>query len=447
MTLDIVDTSRVAQPEQSLWESHDRMALALEGSGTGVWDRDVAAGTIHYSTGWKALFGYTEAQVSDRIEDSYKRVHPDDLAYVQATIQRHFDQKCDSYVVEHRLLCADGSYRWASSRGKVISRDHEGKPLRMIGTTTDITAMRALSEQLRRSADLITRLTNEVPGLVFEMCVSAQKEVVFSYVSDGVRDIYETTPQQLGRDARLLEAVIHPDDIAHYKASLAACAASQTPWQLEYRVVLPKQGLRWRQGNARPRRLDDGSTVWHGLITDVTDRKHTELQLQEFATIDFLTKLPNRRCFMARMETELTRVQRIHSTRTSVLMCDIDHFKKINDSHGHATGDQVLQHFAGILAGALRELDIVGRIGGEEFAVVLSGAGITEANLFAVRLQQHLAEHPLIEFGTPIAVTVSIGIAIMRADDSNVDATLHRSDMALYRAKERGRNRIEIDAA
>jgi PAS domain S-box-containing protein len=92
--------------------------------------------------------GYTDSEIINRFEDSYTRVHSDDLAFVQATMQSHFDQKTESYAVEHRIRCKDASYKWISSRGKVVSRDMQGKPLRMIGTTTDITAMRALSDRL-----------------------------------------------------------------------------------------------------------------------------------------------------------------------------------------------------------------------------------------------------------------------------------------------------------
>lgn len=434
----------IKKAEATLRESETRMALAIEGSGTGIWDRNVPAGEIHYSACWKAILGYTESELTNRIEDSYTRVHPDDLAYVKATIQRHFDQKTESYAVEHRIRCKDGSYKWISSRGKVVSRDAEGKPLRMIGTTTDITAIRALSDRLQQSVELITSLTNEVPGLVYQYRLLPNGDAFFSYASEGIRDIYEVMPEQVADNVSLIHQIIHPDDFANYCASLDASAAGLTPWYLEYRVILPRQGLRWRHGNARPRRLQDGSTLWHGFITDVTERKRIEIELQEFATIDFLTQLPNRRYFMTRMEEELARIQRIPGTRTAVLMCDLDYFKIINDSYGHAIGDLVLKHFAIILRDELRKNDTVGRVGGEEFAVVLSGASVTEANIFAKRVQKQIATTPFVEGDKTISMTVSIGIAVMNVTDASADASLSRSDKALYRAKKNGRNRIEI---
>lgn len=439
-----INEIKLKKAEDILRESETRMSLAIEGSETGIWDRNVLTGEIHYSAGWKAIVGCTDVKMSNRIEDSYGRVHPEDLAYVQAAMQAHFDQETESYAVEHRIHCADGSYKWISSRGKVVSRDIKGKPLRMIGTTNDITAMRTLSDKLQQSVDLITSLTNEVPGCVFQYQLSSNGEGFFTYVSEGVRDIYELTPEQVVGNFALIQRRIHPDDFDNFCASFDAAAVSLTPWHLEYRVILPVQGLRWRRGDARPRRLPDGTTLWHGFITDITERKRIEIELQEFATIDFLTRLPNRRCFMAEMEEELARIQRFDGTHTAVLMCDLDHFKIINDSHGHAIGDLVLKHFAAILGNALRKNDAAGRIGGEEFAVVLSGAGIAEATAFAQRVQQQIAETPLVVGDKTILVTVSIGIAVMAATDASADAPLNRSDLALYRAKENGRNRIEF---
>lgn len=439
-----IDETKLNSAEDKVREYETRMALAIEVSGTGIWDRNIVTGEIHYSSSWKAILGYKEGEISNQIEDSYARVHPDDFASVQAAIQAHFDQKTAIYTVEHRIRCKDGSYKWISSRGRVVSRDAEGKPLRMIGTTTDITSMRMLSENLQQSVDMITDLTNEIPGMVFQYRLLPNGETFFPYASQGIKDIYEMTPEQVMRSASAVQQIIHPDDLEHYLASFNESAANQKPWRLEYRVILPRQRLRWRQGHARPIRLEDGSILWHGFIADVTERKRIEIELQEFATIDFLTQLPNRRYFMARMDEELVQIKRIPNPHSAVLMCDLDLFKRINDSHGHAVGDLVLKHFANLLRGELRKHDTVGRVGGEEFAVVLSGMGIAEANIFAERLQKRLAERPLIAGEITIAVTTSIGISTMKPTDLNADASLLRSDKALYRAKETGRNRIEV---
>lgn len=167
-------------------------------------------------------------------------------------------------------------------------------------------------------------------------------------------------------------------------------------------------------------------------------------ELREMATTDFLTDLSNRRHFMARMEQELARVQRLDAQQAAVVVLDLDHFKRINDTHGHATGDTVLRNFAALLRGELRKVDTAGRVGGEEFAILLPGADRAAAEAFAERLRQKVMETPIMHDGQTIRVTVSIGISAMTPRDASADAALVRADGALYRAKEGGRNRVEV---
>lgn len=420
--------------------------LALLTSGVGVWDRDIASGRITYSAAWKSMLGYAEHEISDRIEDSYTRVHADDLAQVQATIGAHFDNSTPNYTVEHRIRCKDGSYKWVLSRGRVVSRDEHGKPLRMTGITTDITDTVALSEKLRQNAELLTLLTDEVPGLVYQYRLAADGTGAYTYASAGIATLFGITPAQALADAQALEATIHADDISQFRDSLANSACTLERWSLQFRVVLPDGAERWREVNAGPRRLDDGSTLWHGFIADITAHKLLELQLHDAASTDFLTGLPNRRHVMTRMDQELARIQRSVLARSAVLMFDLDLFKQINDRYGHATGDAVLIQFSAILRHELRKVDSVGRIGGEEFAIVLSDADMGEAELFAQRVRERLARAPMVAAGEPIAVTVSIGIAAMLATDQSIAASLSRADSALYLAKQEGRDRVRIAA-
>ena len=424
----------------------DLLTLAVSHSGTGVWDRDIPSGRIAYSPAWKAMLGYDEHEVSDRIEESYLRVHPDDLPGVQATISAHFDNHCDTYAVEHRLRCKDGSYKWVLSRGRVVSRDTEGKPLRMTGVTTDITSTVALSDKLRQSAELLTHLTNEVPGLVYQYREDADGVATFPYASAGIGIIYGTTPQLAAQDASVVEAAVHPDDLHAYRSSRAVSGATLERWHIQFRVLLPEVGERWREVEARPRRLDDGSTVWHGFVADITAHKQLERQLQDAAATDFLTGLPNRRHIMARMEQELARVRRDDQALVAVLMFDLDLFKNINDRYGHAMGDDVLKHFSQVLMHELRKVDSVGRIGGEEFLIILSGADMADAFGFAERVRARLAGAPLCTGDLLIPITVSIGISALRQADVTITTSLSRADGALYQAKQAGRDRVVIAA-
>lgn len=421
------------------------LALAIQGSGTGVWDRDLSSGRIHYSAAWKSMLGYAANEVSNRIEDAFARIHPDELEQVKQTMQAHISGQTEQYQVEHRLRCRDGSYKWVCSRGKVVSRDASGKAQRMLGITTDISTLRSLSERLQHNVELITQLTDQVPGVLFQFCSQTDGNGYFTYLSAGVRDLFEVTQEQLLQNPKLLDSCVHPDDLEVFNQSRAQALRDVCIWHVEYRVQLPVQGLRWHLGEARPQRKADGSVVWHGMVTDITERKRFERELHEFASMDALTQLSNRRVFMDYLETEQARVQRRDLSTSSLLMCDLDHFKLVNDRWGHGVGDRALRHFSNILRSQLRASDLAGRIGGEEFAVLLSGAGSFPARDFACRVQHALANQPLRVESEAIHLTLSIGITQLSPQDATPDNALSRADKALYRAKQNGRNRVEIN--
>ena len=419
-----------------------RLSAAVAASGSGVWDRDLCNGEIIYSSAWKAMLGYDDADVGTRIEESYGRVHPADLPMVQAAIADHQHGRTAGYEVEHRLRCKDGSYKWVLSRGKVVSRDASGRALHMTGVTIDLTSTLALSHKLRESAELLADLTDQIPGMAFQFAVHADGQRRFTYVSAGVLDLFGCSAEQACADPANVESLIHADDRALYRASLADAAQAASRWQCEFRVQCDGAGERWCHAQARPRVLPGGGMLWHGFVADITERKQIERRLQDAAATDFLTGLPNRRDIMTCMEQELLRLRASDQASSVVLMFDLDLFKHINDDFGHAAGDEVLKHFSAVLRHELRKVDAVGRIGGEEFAVVLSDAGGEAAHGYAQRVRARLAATPIVHEGRAIAVTVSTGIAVMRSDDASVTSSLSRADAALYRAKQAGRDCI-----
>ncbi|UGQ46877.1 CHASE domain-containing protein [Massilia endophytica] len=176
---------------------------------------------------------------------------------------------------------------------------------------------------------------------------------------------------------------------------------------------------------------------------DITERKRLNEELQLLATTDSLTGLPNRREFMRRLEEQQGRLLRGLDGQAAVLMLDIDHFKNVNDQHGHAVGDAVIRHLASLMKESQRKVDMLGRVGGEEFAALLPGADPEAARVFAERLRQRIEATPLRQEGLTLSVTVSVGIAAMDPGDEKAEAVLARADEALYCAKRGGRNRVE----
>jgi diguanylate cyclase (GGDEF)-like protein len=182
------------------------------------------------------------------------------------------------------------------------------------------------------------------------------------------------------------------------------------------------------------------------LAEDITVRKRLETELRAMATTDMLTGLPNRRHFLARLHEEHARLRRHDVQHAAVLMLDLDHFKRINDTFGHPTGDAVLAHVASLIGAEVRSIDTAGRLGGEEFAVILTGATEAAALEFAERLRRKIASTPTHHEGHAVTVTASIGIAAMTLRDAAAETALARADTAMYRAKAAGRNRIELVA-
>ena len=180
-----------------------------------------------------------------------------------------------------------------------------------------------------------------------------------------------------------------------------------------------------------------------GIIRDISERKIHEVELKRQAFIDYLTGVNNRGHFMELAELELNRTVR-YANPLSILMMDIDFFKKVNDTYGHKIGDMVLKRLAEVCVAALREVDIIGRIGGEEFAILLPETDTNEAKEVAERLRDSVEKTriTLEGGGLPLQSTVSIGVASLRSREDNIDVLLNLADGALYTAKANGRNRV-----
>jgi diguanylate cyclase (GGDEF)-like protein len=180
--------------------------------------------------------------------------------------------------------------------------------------------------------------------------------------------------------------------------------------------------------------------VW--FFRDITTRKQTELALRALARHDSLTGIMNRRYFMERVGQEFARARRYH-TPLVLAAFDIDHFKRINDRYGHAIGDEVIRAACNASRAIMRETNLFGRIGGEEFAVLLVNCDINGSKVFAERLRNAVAGVKVTSQGEDIICTVSIGLAARRHDDTSADMWLERADRAMYRAKQNGRNCFE----
>ncbi|GAB5459662.1 MAG: sensor domain-containing diguanylate cyclase [Henriciella sp.] len=178
-------------------------------------------------------------------------------------------------------------------------------------------------------------------------------------------------------------------------------------------------------------------------VNDLVNLEEEKCELFELATIDPLTKALNRRAFYRFGDRELRRSKRDYTSLTT-LMLDIDHFKSVNDDHGHAMGDQVLAKLVAVSANMLRQEDLVGRLGGEEFGIVLVDTDAAGAAKVAERIRGAIKQFTFPGDMGPFSVTVSIGISQLDHGDSSINEALERADNALYKAKRSGRDRVEI---
>ncbi|UUY07127.1 diguanylate cyclase [Pseudomonas sp. J452] len=319
-------------------------------------------------------------------------------------------------------------------------RDADAQLVGYLGIAIDITAARHSREALEARDELLEKLTANVPGAIYQYQLNTDGTSCFPYASLGLRALYELEPESLRQNGEAVFQRIHPEDLDGVKRSVLTSAEQLTPWREEYRVLLPRQGLRWLRGEASPERLSDGRVLWHGYLTDVTGPKLVEQELRTLSITDTLTGAYNRRYFQERLEMEISRAKRQSAQGPAVVMLDIDHFKLINDRFGHDTGDQVLKAVCERIRQRLRNIDVFCRLGGEEFIVLAPATSEDQAMILAEALWQILRNEPVDGVGI---VTASFGVTAWRPGESSA-ALLSRVDAAVYKAKAAGRDRLQV---
>jgi diguanylate cyclase (GGDEF)-like protein/PAS domain S-box-containing protein len=223
-------------------------------------------------------------------------------------------------------------------------------------------------------------------------------------------------------------------------------AKTQSTAPIDQVVKISPRWHRKKDGTVFPVEITARFIQWKGLsvhiaaIRDITERREVEQELERLAITDPLTGLLNRRQFFIEAEELFARAQH-HPYELSTLMIDIDHFKKVNDQHGHATGDAALREVARRLNENVRPTDVVGRYGGEEFTIILPRTNMEETRQIAGRLCAAIANKPVTIDDTDVSVTISMGVAGLDENVPSLDELLQRADQALYTAKEEGRNR------
>lgn len=384
----------------------------------------------------RKIYGYAEDKIID-FSTGYAVMPPEDQELTQ-----HYwvsAKRGDGpYEWDHRII-VNGEIRWMHVSAKFVF-DPQGKALEASGTNQDITERKQLDKLLRDERDFLNGVLDTAKSLVMVI----KRDGTVARINHAAQEFTGYTFDEIKSRPFFWEKFLLPEQRSHVQEVFSKTVAGN---------VVPRYENYWVRKDGSKRLFDwsnsllfdlDGKIEY--LVTvgiDITESKQLEIKLEQQAHEDYLTGLCNRRYFMELAEQELNRAVR-YNNPLSIFMMDIDFFKHINDTHGHKAGDKALKKLAEVCRETLREVDIVGRVGGEEFAILLPETDREESIEVAERLRAALAEAKVRqEAGSPaIQFTVSIGVASLASKDDNLDVLLSLADKALYGAKETGRNKV-----
>ncbi len=331
-----------------------------------------------------------------------------------------------------RRRSPDGTVRFYTTSGEpIFGPDGTFRGYRGVGRdiTASVEGQEALRASERRFADVV-----EAAG---EFVWEYDGEARFVYVSDKVESVLGYTPVELL--GRLPTDFMPQQEAERVRHWMRDHLGARKPFRgFEYLSETKDGRLIWLEANGVPFRSADAREGYRGTALDITERKRAEQRIEELATRDALTGLPNRLLLNDRLGHALVNARR-KAELLALLFVDLDNFKTINDSLGHPVGDALLKQVAARLAGVMRKGDTLARLGGDEFVVLLEGLREAEdAGAVAQKVLRALAE-PILVDGRSLATSCSIGISVYPADGMDGTTLLRNADMAMYSAKDRGR--------
>jgi diguanylate cyclase (GGDEF)-like protein/PAS domain S-box-containing protein len=426
------NTERLAT-RRALEATGRRLAEAQRIAGLGSFEYDVTTGEIIWSDEYFRILGL-DPQTRPSGELSLAMVYPDDRAAVR---QAWFDavDRAIPLELDYRIQRADSKVLWVNARA-VAELAADGTVIKLAGTLRDNTA-RVEMDRARQFAE-------------------TRYEIGFEQAEIGTAILnLEGTPVRvnpalcrlLGRPAELLVGQSwaefnHPDEVSPGPAFMARLRAGFDTYSDERRYVQPDGTVVWASTHGTIVRDESGEQQYFlAQFLDITERKRMEQELSHQALHDSLTDLPNRALLTDRLVHGLAASRRENS-QLGVIFLDIDHFKVVNDSLGHNSGDDLLRVAGDRIAAAIRPGDTVGRFGGDEFVIVCNNVSVERTVQIAQRVLDSLCQGFVIG-GQEMSVTASMGIAVSELHSTS-DSLLRDSDAAMYRAKELGRGRIEV---
>ncbi|MBJ6124042.1 bifunctional diguanylate cyclase/phosphodiesterase [Microvirga splendida] len=419
------DIHAAKMTEAALARSEEQYRALLEVSAGVVW-LATPDGMITEARGWKDFTGQDEDKAVGL--GTLNVVHLDDR---ERTRQAWLAAVASAVPYQHecRVWHASGEYRWTLNSAVPI-KNPDGSIREWIGTLSDIHERKQAEEQLRASEERL-RLALQVGRMsAWELDLET-----------GEISSAKNLPDLLGHSPRSLSGFlerVHPDDL-HKREAFFREIAAQGASSIELRYLLPSNQVQWVGIRAEKR----GPSQIVGVTFDISERKAAEEEIWRAANHDPLTGLPNRALFQQRLEQALAEAKR-SETSVSFLMLDLDEFKVINDLLGHDAGDAVLREVASRLEGITRQCDTVARFGGDEFGIILVEPMRLEHSIrYAERVIKRLRQ-PFSYTGRKLIIKGSIGVTAFPDHHADPMALMKAADIALYRAKAQGRNRVVV---
>jgi diguanylate cyclase (GGDEF)-like protein/PAS domain S-box-containing protein len=430
-----MDVSERNAAEAAVRDSADRLNEAQRIAQVGSWDLDLVSNKLIWSDEIFRIFEIDPSRFGASYEAFLNAIHPDDREKVNQAYTHSLTARAP-YEIAHRLLMADGRIKWVNERCETFY-DEEGRALRSSGTVQDVTGRRQAEEDLRLYAS------------VFEHSGEA------ILISDSTNHILAVNPAFSRMTGYSIE------EVQGRNPRLLASGRTQPKTYQNLWTALKQEGYwqgeiwdRRKDGSIYPkwvaisavRGRDEAITHYIASFTDITERKAAEAQISHLAHHDALTGLFNRFSLQDRLEQALAMVSR-EQRQLAVMFIDMDRFKTINDTLGHAVGDELLVEVARRLRDSVRECDIVARLGGDEFVVVLTEVEhASAAARVADKILRTLGQDYNIGSNV-LQSTPSIGLAFYPNDGEDCVTLMKNADAAMYHAKSQGRNNVQFFSA
>ncbi|MER9315180.1 PAS domain S-box protein [Mesorhizobium sp. M0659] len=450
----IEDIDARKQSEARIAEAETRWNFALASAGQGVWDLDMRKGGTTYSATWVKMLGYADGELDGDPDRWLAMIHPDDRENVAEADRAHLEGRTPFFEAEFRMRHKDGHWVWILDRGKTLERDKDGRLVRAIGSLTDITQRKQTEESLIVSAAMLAdekerlRVTLQSIGDAV-ICTDAANRITFmNPVAEKLTGVVGA--EALGKTLGHVYWAVDEETGQRIGMTRPALGSASPADQNSRAVLIRRDDTRCSIRQVVSPIMNDRQEFCGLVIVfqDFTDARALQRQLAYAAAHDALTGLANRSSFIRTMEELVDRSRKAGTARPAgehhFMFIDLDHFKLVNDTGGHAAGDALLKRVAEAIRGALGPEDIVARLGGDEFAVVLKAGSSAGARIAARSIIEAIRALQFTWDGRPHAIDASIGLAPIHSNSGEVDEIIARADAACYAAKAAGRGCVSV---